>query len=1029
MIDEWDLFCRTGSYLRLIPVGKKTETRQAEQTKQVIRKECAMLGKWTFLVSVFLLVGLLGNVTLVRATDWTGAAGDGDWMNPANWSPILPVAGERVDIENATPLTWPILDGGTVNCGQVRIAYVGSSVGELTVTGGAILNVVGELRLGRQEALPLPTGHLYISGEDTSINVTELIECGRYGEGTIDMTGGYLHSDAELRLAYRDGSSGTVYLRGGTIDLAGNPGITVNDGGDVSHGLIDVCGGTITLAGNQVPDIETLINNGIIIGYAGEGTVSVTFDGATNTTLVVGIGGPSASEPEPAHEQADVPRDVVLKWKPGTDAVTNDVYFGTVLDDVEQATTTADPGNVYKGNINTNTYAVTERLEFNRTYYWRVDTVNASNTVNKGDLWSFTAELLAYPIENIVATASSTEEDKGPENTVNSSGLDDSGLLHGNDSVGNMWLSNGDGAQPTWIEYEFDRAYKLHEMWVWNSNDSLESLIGLGFKEVIIEYSANGTDFATLGTTHEFARAPGAPGYAHDITIDFGGVAAKHVRLTANSNWGGIFSQFGLSEVRFFQIPVHARVPSPASGADEANLDLSLGWYPGREVEKHDVYLSSEEQAVIDSTALVTTVTQTNHGPLNLDLGTTYYWRVDEVNDTKVPSIWQGDIWNFKTLEYLVVDDMESYNDINEGETDSNRIYLAWLDGYDNPTINGSTIGHLDPPFAEQTIIHGGSQSMPYIYDNDMKYSEASMTLGSLRDWTVSGAEELALWFRGISASMSTFAEGPVGTYTMTARSDNIADPSDSFHYVYMQLSGPGSMVLKVESVTETSTSAKAGVMIRETLEPDSKYAMVFSRPDGGIRFRRRTDTAGESTNSVDNNLVVPHWVKLERDTAGLLTASHSVDGVNFAPVDDQSLGSSATVQMNTSVFIGLALSSNNPDETCTAVFSDVTMTGNITGQWQSQDIGIESNDPEPMYLAVANSAGTPAVVYHDNPDAAATDTWTKWIIPLQKFADQGVNLTNVNSITIGFGDKNNLHSGGSGIVFFDDIGVGRSAP
>ena len=86
-------------------------------------------------------------------------------------------------------------------------------------------------------------------------------------------------------------------------------------------------------------------------------------------------------------------------------------------------------------------------------------------------------------------------------------------------------------------------------------------------------------------------------------------------------------------------------------------------------------------------------------------------------------------------------------------------------------------------------------------------------------------------------------------------------------------------------------------------------------------------------------------------------------------------------------------------------------------------------NDPEPMYVTVANSTGTPAIVYHDDPNAATIDTWTQWIIPLQKFADQGVNLTDIDSISIGFGDKNNLQAGGSGAVFFDDIGVGRSAP
>jgi len=220
-----------------------------------------MLRKSSCLVSVIFVVALVGNVTVVRATDWTSAAGDGDWMNSANWDPILPVAGERVDIENGTPLTWPILDGDTVNCAQVRIAYVESSIGELTVTGGATLNISDELRLGRKESDPLPEGYLYISGADTSIFVAELIECGRYGNGTIDMSGGYLHPDAQLRMAHRDGSSGTVYLRGGTIDLAGDPAITVTDGDGTNHtALIDISwDGTFKLAGDQIEMVETLI--------------------------------------------------------------------------------------------------------------------------------------------------------------------------------------------------------------------------------------------------------------------------------------------------------------------------------------------------------------------------------------------------------------------------------------------------------------------------------------------------------------------------------------------------------------------------------------------------------------------------------------------------------------------------------------------------------------------------------------------------------------------------------------------------
>jgi hypothetical protein len=104
-------------------------------------------------------------------------------------------------------------------------------------------------------------------------------------------------------------------------------------------------------------------------------------------------------------------------------------------------------------------------------------------------------------------------------------------------------------------------------------------------------------------------------------------------------------------------------------------------------------------------------------------------------------------------------------------------------------------------------------------------------------------------------------------------------------------------------------------------------------------------------------------------------------------------------------------------------VFSNVTTTGTVGPQWANQDIGIASNAAEPLYVSVSNTAGTPAVVSHDDPAAATIDTWTEWIIPLQVFADQGVDLTDVDRIAIGFGTRGNLTvPGGSGRVLFDDI-------
>jgi len=466
-----------------------------------------------------------------------------------------------------------------------------------------------------------------------------------------------------------------------------------------------------------------------------------------------------ASNPFPPDKQTDVLRDVVLSWSPGGFADKHDVYLGTNFDDVKDATATVDPRGVYMNRQDTNIYPFggTIRLDFGRTYYWRIDQVSAppENTIYKGNIWQFTVEPLAYQIpgENISTTASSSEPDKGPENTINGSGLDESGLLHGNISVDTMWLSSQIGDQPTWIEYEFDKVYKLHQMWVWNSNDSLEPVVGFGFKDVTIEYSVNGFDYTTLETVHEFARAPGSAGYAHNTTVDFSGTAAKYIRLTANSNWEGIFNQFGLSEVRFFHIPVHASESRPDSGAVDIALDVTLNWRAGREAAEYNLYFSDDEQAVIDGTAPVTALSQTIYGPMSLDLGKTYYWRVDEVNNVNPDSVWTGDIWSFTTTDFLVVDDMESYNDLDEGEPGSNRIYLAWMDGFDNPAINGSTVGHLDAPFAGQTIVHSGSQSMPFAYDNGVGKSEATLTLTYPRDWTVNGVNTLRIWYIGDAAN------------------------------------------------------------------------------------------------------------------------------------------------------------------------------------------------------------------------------------------------------------------------------------
>jgi hypothetical protein len=79
---------------------------------------------------------------------------------------------------------------------------------------------------------------------------------------------------------------------------------------------------------------------------------------------------------------------------------------------------------------------------------------------------------------------------------------------------------------------------------------------------------------------------------------------------------------------------------------------------------------------------------------------------------------------------------------------------------------------------------------------------------------------------------------------------------------------------------------------------------------------------------------------------------------------------------------------------------------------------GGSSNAAEPMYVALNDNA----VVTNDDPDAAQATAWTQWNVDLQAFVDQGVNLTNVNSITLGLGNRSNPVAGGAGMMYFDDI-------
>jgi len=680
----------------------------------------------------------------------------------------------------------------------------------------------------------------------------------------------------------------------------------------------------------------------------------------------IGPGNTKATSPDPADGAYLDQKWATLSWKPGNLAVSHDVYVGDNFDDVNDGA-----GDTFRGNqgddfyvVGFPGYAYPDGLVNGMTYYWRIDEVNEVEPESpwKGDVWSFTVTPLTAYIPNPADGAEFIDL--------------------------NVQLSWTPGFEA-----------KLHYI-----------VFGDDFDEVnnAATGTPNGTTNYTPGTL-KLART-----YYWRID-EFDGLETHKGEIWSFTTEGAVSG------------------PNPVNGAVGVKPSVILKWDAGAVAASHEVYFGTNSDNVKNATKASPeykgpkALGEESYDPGVLTLNKTYYWRIDEVNGINPESPWAGNIWSFTTSDFFVIDDFEEYD---SGE---NQIWFSWHDGlgYGTPGTpgyfagngTGATVGDENTlSYTEETIVHGGLQSMPFEYDNNKqgysKYSEVEHTLTDQRDWTAEGVTELSLWFRGNPASTGSFVEGPAGTYTMTGSGTDIWNPSDEFHYAFKTLSGSGSIQARVESISDTDSWAKAGVMIRETLDGDSRHAMTVLTPGSGVSYQRRIDTGGNSTDDTTGAITAPYWVKIERDLAGTFSAYSSANGSTW-----QKIGVSESIQMGSNVYIGLAVTAHNASETCQAAFTNVTTTGNVSGQWTNQDIGIVSNDTEPLFVAVSNTTGAPAVVVHDDPAAANVDTWTEWIIPLQAVADQGINLSNVDSIAIGLGTRGNTTApGGSGKMYIDDI-------
>jgi len=685
-----------------------------------------------------------------------------------------------------------------------------------------------------------------------------------------------------------------------------------------------------------------------------------------------GQGYPYALGPSPEDGTLYADTWATISWRPGDYAVSHDVYLGENFDDVNDGT-----ADTFRGNQDLSYFVVgfpgypyPDGLVPGTTYYWRIDEVNEAepNSPWKGNVWSFMIppKTAYYP---------------GP----------------------------ADGAEFV------------------DLNVQLEWTAGFGTK---LHYIVFGEDFDEVSNA-AMGVPNGTPNYSP------GPLNLAKTYYWRVDEFDGIETYKG--EVWSFTTLGAVSGPNPADGAVDVKPSIVLSWDAGAVADSHEVYFGMDADAVKNATTAspeykgTKALGEESYDPGKLTLNTAYYWRIDEVNSANPDSPWAGNVWSFTTGDFFVIDDFEIY------DANDNQIWCAWHDGLGYGTSGtadyfagngtGAAVGdETSPSYTEETIVHGGGKSMPVMYDNNKQgyacYSEVEYTLTDQRVWTEEGITELSIWFRGNPASTGSFIEAPAGTYTMTASGADIWNvngvEADEFHFAYKMLTGAGSIIARVESVENTNGWAKAGVMIRESLNPDSAHAFACVTPANGIAAQGRPDTGAASFNTAQGGITAPYWVKLERSVSGNFTVSHSANGSNWQPVTG---ATPQNIPMGSNVYIGLAVTSHDAALTCQAVFSNVSIAGTVSQPWADQDIGIASNAAEPLYVAVSNSAGTPAVVVHDDPAAATIDTWTEWVIPLQAFADQGIVLSNVDRIAIGLGTQGNMATpGGSGKMYFDDI-------
>ena len=477
----------------------------------------------------------------------------------------------------------------------------------------------------------------------------------------------------------------------------------------------------------------------------------------------------------------------------------------------------------------------------------------------------------------------------------------------------------------------------------------------------------------------------------------------------------------------------HAIGPKPADGSLHLDTWVTLNWRAGDYAVSHDIYLGDNHEAVSNATVssdefrgnqIETFFVAGFPGfpyPDGLAPGTTYYWRIDEVNEANPESPWKGDVWSFSIPPKTAY-----YPDPADGTeiADQNSVTLSWTPGFgailhtiyfgdDYDQVNNATGG---TPVGTASYNPGVLEREKVYYWRVDEFDAALTYKGNVWSFTtpgavggpqpVHGAADVQMnailgWTPADSAASHQLY---FGTDKEAVRIASAGSPEDK-----------GSVALGAESYNPGLLEAETTYYWRVDEvddQGDTARGPIWIFTTGA--FLLVDDFESYTDDDAAGQAIWQTWI----DGFGIPDNGAQV-GYLMPPYAEQTIVHGGDQSMP-------LLYTNEAGVTN----SEATMTLTAPRDWTEGGVaelslwfrGDSANAAEPLYVAVSNSAGAPAVATYEDSSAATTRSWTQWQVPLQALTDQGINLTNIDKIAIGLGSQGGAAVGGSGTLYVDDI-------